>query len=105
MQTSRQVARAQVVELRQRIPILYAIVGINVVALAYTHYDVNPYWDVVIVPAVIVALTFSRLVTWARLQPGAMTDLQIRRALNSLSVKGAGIGFAILIWALTLNRR
>ena len=104
LRTSLQVARAQVAELRQRIPILYAIVGINVIALAYTHYDVNPFWDVVIIPALIVTLTCSRLITWARLQPGAMTDLQIRRALSSLSVKGAGIGFIILIWALTLKR-
>lgn len=97
------VARAQIEALQQRVPYLYAIVAINIVALATTHYGSNPGWQVLLIPAVLVGAIGYRLVWWARLDPATLADDQVE-TLRRATIRLSGvIGGGVLIWAMLLH--
>ncbi|MDP9096056.1 MAG: EAL domain-containing protein [Pseudomonadota bacterium] len=97
------VERAQIEQLRQRIPVLYLSLSANIVALAATHYTANPGWQVVGLPGLLLAAISVRILWWIRVRPSTLTDGQIRRTLHNLSIVGAGFSFLILAWALSLR--
>ena len=90
-------------ELRQRVPALYAIVGVNIAALACTHYAVNPWWQVVGVPSLLILAMVSRINWWSSVKPQALSAEEIHRTLSNLSLVGGFIGCLILAWALSLE--
>ena len=98
-----EVERAQIEELRQRVPALYAVVGVNVAALACTHYAVNPWWQVVGIPSLIILAMVSRINWWTSLKPQTLSAYDIHQTLRNLSLVGGLIGFVILAWALSLQ--
>ena len=97
------VERAQIEQLRLRIPVLYLIVGVNVAALACTHVDENPLWQVVFLPALLLAGMLVRLIWWMKLDPDQLDVGRVHRTLRNLSVVGAVTGFLVLTWALSLR--
>lgn len=78
-------------------------VGVNVAALACTHYSANPLWQVVGLPSIIMIAVLSRIYRWVKLQPAMLCSRQIHSTLQKLSVAGAAIGFLVLFWALSLH--
>lgn len=90
-------------ELRQRVPALYGIVGVNVAALACTHYTINPWWQVVGIPSLILLAILSRIRWWVRVRPQALSAHEVHLTLRNLSLVGGVIGFLVLSWALSLQ--
>lgn len=97
------VERAQIEQLRQRIPVVYLTIGINIAALACTHFSANPLWQVVALPAALLLAMSVRMIWWMRLKPERLSADQVHRTLRNLSVAAAIAGFVILIWALSLH--
>ena len=97
------VERAQIEQLRQRIPVVYMTIGVNVAALACTHFSANPLWQVVALPAALLLAMSLRTIWWIRLKPERLSADQVHGTLRNLSVAAAIAGLVILIWALSLH--
>lgn len=97
------VERAQIEQLRSRIPVLYLTIGANIAALACTHFSDNPLWQVVVLPVAVLLAMSVRMIWWIRLKPDQLSADQVHRTLRNLSVAAAVAGFLILIWALSLH--
>jgi predicted signal transduction protein with EAL and GGDEF domain len=104
LHTSSDVARAQLVALGQRIPYLYAILAVNITALAYTHYYSTPIWQVALIPGVLICMIGYRAIWWARLDGALLADEAIRSILSSTVKMGCVMGVTILIWAISLHQ-
>ena len=103
LHSSIEVARAQLGALTQRVPYLYAILGVNVSALAFTHYHSHPAWQVILVPCVLLCVIAARLIRWIRLPTATMTDRQVRRVLQDTVRASLGLGALVLGWAISLH--
>ena len=95
--------RAQIEQLRSRIPGLYLTIGVNSAALACTQFSANPLWQVVALPAALLLAMSVRMIWWIRLKPDRLSADQVHRTLRNLSVAAALAGFLILVWALSLH--
>ncbi|WP_062015326.1 bifunctional diguanylate cyclase/phosphodiesterase [Aureimonas sp. AU4] len=98
-------ARAQFGELQRQVPLLYALLSVNSVAVSYTHYDAAPDWMTVWVPAVLVGVSLLRLVQWMRGSgTGSLSEAAIVRRLRLTTALGAAITLGYILWALALAR-
>ncbi len=61
-----EIAQAQYNELKTQIPSLYALLMVNAVAVAYTHFDIAPTYLTVGILAPILLITTFRMVAWIR---------------------------------------
>ena len=59
-----EIAQAQYNELKYQVPSLYALLMVNAVAVAYTHFDYAPVSLTVGVLVPMLLVTGSRLVVW-----------------------------------------
>ncbi len=103
LETSDHVARAQVEALKSRIPYLYAIVSINVLALSYTHFETNPVWQVVILPGLMVSVLATRMIWWTRLNMVALDRRAVAKIRRVTLLLAGVLGIAVLVWALSLH--
>ncbi len=94
---------AQYREVQRQIPLLYALLSVNAVAAAYTHFEAAPIWMTVWAPAVLVAVSMMRLITWAK-RPPRITDAgEAARLLRRTTVLGSVLAVAYISWALMLS--
>ena len=95
-------AAAQFQALARQILILYAILGLNAVLLAYTHYGMAPDWLTLGPPVVLVAVVGGRSLAWmraARRPPEGREAFVRLRTINLFTVI---IGVAASLWATLL---
>ena len=92
----------QIAAFTKQAPLLYIILNINVIALAYTHFSTSPFWLTVITPAVLVAASIVRILTWLVTSPGDLTTEEARSRLVSLMRLTVVLGGFLTIWALCL---
>ncbi|TNC49191.1 EAL domain-containing protein [Rubellimicrobium rubrum] len=96
-------AVAQYRQVQRQIPMLYALLSVNAVAVAYTHLGVAPGWMTIWVPAVLVTVSLVRLVTWTR-RPQHVADAgQALHMLRRTTVLGSVLAIAYIAWSLALN--
>ena len=94
---------AQYGELQRQIPPLYILLSVNAVAAAFTHFDVAPLWMTTWIPAVLVAVAVTRMITWAK-RPQRIADTgEARRRLRRTTALGAALAVAYMTWALALS--
>ncbi|WP_170116522.1 putative bifunctional diguanylate cyclase/phosphodiesterase [Devosia submarina] len=97
-------ALAQLNELQKQIPLLYALLSVNSVALAYTHAEVAPAWMTVWIPAFLVLASLYRLVTWA-MRPQIVTDpSHAVRVMQRTILLGSVMAIAYIAWSLGMNQ-
>ncbi len=96
------VVLAQAEALKKRIPILYTILIVNTVTLALTHYESGPLAVTVLAPGAIIAVMCLRLLHWHRLEKGAFTAAQARRAVHSTTRIAGLLGGLLLAWAIAM---
>ncbi|WP_209000792.1 EAL domain-containing protein [Labrenzia sp. DG1229] len=98
-----EIAQAQYNELKTQIPSLYALLMVNAIAVAYTHYDVAPVYLTVGVLVPMLVLTSIRMIAWlraSRITPGP--DEAIRKMRQTV-VLGSLMAVIYISWSLSLD--
>ncbi len=98
-----ELAVAQFMGLSRQVPLLYALLSVNAVAVAYTHSDMAPAWLTTIVPAILVVLSTARFVFWIRHKGEAPSPARAVALLRRTSVIAAVLAGAYIAWALSLG--
>ena len=95
-------AAAQFQALARQILILYAILGLNVVTLAYTHHGLAPAELILGPPVLLIAIVAVRSLAWMRAvrQPSQGPETFARLQVINLWTLLLGIGLSV--WAATL---
>jgi diguanylate cyclase (GGDEF)-like protein len=96
---------AQLHELRRQIPLLYLLLTMNAIAVAYTHYRFAPAILVIWVPGGLALLCAGRIRSWVRAQTkGIVTPEFARARLQRTTLHGALLGAAYVSWSLALDQ-
>ncbi len=94
--------RSQVKAFRHQIPMMYFIVCVNTVALAWTHFATAPHSLTLAAPAALIIISLVRLGIWWNLRSETVTDVVAERTLRSTLVFAAVLGVGFTTWALLL---
>lgn len=94
--------RSQVHAFRRQIPMMYFIVCVNTIALAWTHYGVAPPVLTLAAPAALVLVSLLRLAVWWRIRTEVITDEVAARTLRSTVIFAGVLGAMFTVWALAL---
>ena len=92
---------AQLDALKKRIPILYAVLSINTLAMAATHQQAPAILSLY-TPAALIAGMATRLVQWQRLQAVRIKAKEARHLLRRTTLLTAVLSSVILAWAMAL---
>ena len=100
--TSPELLIAKYRELKRQIPLLYALLSLNALAVAFTHLKHAPHWMTIWIPGVLVSVSIFRMSSW--LKRDVVIDaraalLQLRRTIFLGSVLAA----AYISWSLGLS--
>ncbi|WP_416356055.1 putative bifunctional diguanylate cyclase/phosphodiesterase [Aureimonas phyllosphaerae] len=97
-------AAKQFEELRSQVPLLYALLSVNALALGYTHYGKAPFWMSVLVPGSLALFGALRGVAWLRYDVKAFEHADIIRLLRRTAVLGCLLSVAYILWSLRLTQ-
>ena len=98
-----EIAQAQYNELKRQIPALYALLMVNAIAVAYTHYDVAPTYLTVGILIPILVITSIRLIAWVRAGAVEFGPEDSIRKLRQTIVLGSLMAIIYLTWSLSLD--
>ncbi|MHA7773688.1 putative bifunctional diguanylate cyclase/phosphodiesterase [Roseibium sp. M-1] len=98
-----EIAQAQYNEVKTQIPSLYALLMVNAIAVAYTHFDVAPTFLTVGVLAPILVVTSLRLVTWLRARNTVLGPEEAIRKMRQTVVLGSLVAAVYIAWSLSLD--
>jgi diguanylate cyclase (GGDEF)-like protein len=88
----------------RQVPLLYFILVVNTVALAFTHYGVAPNLLTIGFPLLVAAGCTLRVIAWSKIREEEMSEAVVRRRLKiSVAISG-GLGLAFVCWGLSLYR-
>jgi len=81
---SPQLLIAKYQELKRQIPLLYALLSLNALAVSFTHLEHAPHWMTIWIPGVLVSVSVVRMSSWLKRNgsidaPTAL--LQLRRTI------------------------
>lgn len=96
-------AKAQAVQLYRQVPLLYGLLLINSIAIAYTHSTEAPLGLTLSLPIVLFGATAARLVYWLRVKPNPTFETA-RRHLRTITILAALMGMAYVAWSVSLMR-
>jgi len=99
-----ELAVSQHAALSHQIPLLYGILMVNAVALAWTHARTAPpalTWDV---PAMLFLVCTLRGITWVRSRGRVITGAEALRQLRWTMLAVVPLGIAFTVWSLTLYK-
>ncbi|MCW6507865.1 putative bifunctional diguanylate cyclase/phosphodiesterase [Lichenifustis flavocetrariae] len=96
------VMRSQIGALTTQLPLLYASLCTNALALAYTHFHLAPDFLTLVVPAILVPICFVRVIIWRRMDIAKLTDQRVRYQLQRTVILVAVLGVAFSAWAQSL---
>jgi diguanylate cyclase (GGDEF)-like protein len=99
---NRELLDAQLAAFSRQVPLLYFILSVNSIALAFTHYNVAPISLTVVFPGILVGACAIRCLIWLRRRDRAVEPETAARTLRTTVVLGGILGFAFLSWALSL---
>lgn len=93
---------AQFAAFSLQVPLLYFILSVNSIALAVTHFGLAPVGLTVVFPGFLVAACAIRCLTWLRRRDRVIEPAAAAGTLRSTVALGGVLGFAFLVWALSL---
>jgi diguanylate cyclase (GGDEF)-like protein len=93
---------AQLAAFSRQVPLLYFILSVNSIALAVTHLGLAPVGLTVVFPGILVSACAIRCLIWLSRRGRVIEPKAAVRTLRSTVVLGAVLGFAFLVWALSL---
>ncbi|HEV7433904.1 MAG TPA: EAL domain-containing protein, partial [Pseudorhizobium sp.] len=94
--------RAQYFELSRQIPLMYAIVIVNMIMLALTYVDKAPAVLSIWIPAFFVTVCLVRAIRMVLGRAQAPSDAVIEKALRTVIVLACTMGIAVSVWSLLL---
>ena len=97
-------AVVQLTKLRRQLPLLYLVLIINMVAVAFTHYGLAPNWLTVAVPLLLGSICAVRAVFWARSSSASFSVAEARGHLRRTTFLAGALSAFFLLWALSLNQ-
>lgn len=96
---------AQFLQLRRQIPPLYALLSVNSAALAFTHRAHAPILLVLLIPAVLILVSVTRLLRWIMPIDQSRLNVAYAKATMRRTEFFAGvISIAYVAWALVLDQ-
>ncbi|WP_244486896.1 EAL domain-containing protein [Aurantimonas sp. Leaf443] len=98
-----ELAMAQYGELRRQIPLLYALLSVNAVAVAYTHQAVAPPVMSTWIPAFLVLACLARLAMWLLRPAKAVAPGEAVTLLRRTTILGTVLALAFIVWSLKLG--
>ncbi|MCQ0988973.1 putative bifunctional diguanylate cyclase/phosphodiesterase [Jiella marina] len=101
---SRGLVLAQFAELQRQVPLLYALLAVNAVAVAYTHHGLAPFWSTVLVPGALVLASVIRLFVWVARRGRTIEAKDARKQLGMTVTLAAVLAAGYVAWALNLNQ-
>ncbi len=93
---------AQLAAFSRQVPLLYFILSVNSIALAFTHHGVAPVSMTIVFPGILVGACALRCLIWLRRRDRAVEPKAAARTLRSTVLLGGILGLAFLAWALSL---
>lgn len=97
-----EVIQAQLDSYKRRVPILYFVVLINIVALSVTHYGSATPFLTIYLPACLGAVMIARLLHWLRIKPRTVSEAEARQAIRSTTALGCILAVATIAWTVAL---
>jgi diguanylate cyclase (GGDEF)-like protein len=97
-----ELAHAQFIAFSTQLPVLYAILLINSVALALTHLAVAPTSLTITVPAILCLVCIARVMFWTRSAGAEVTGEEAIRRLHATVPLVGVLGIAFTAWSLSL---
>ncbi len=94
--------RSQLAALKRQVPLLFLLLGCNVLALAFTHYGVAPESLTLYAPAVLFPICVQRAVAWVQYDIGTLSDEAVKRRLRNSVALVAILGVTFTAWSLML---
>ncbi len=95
-------AIAQHDELQRQIPMLYAVLSVNAVAVAATHFYVAPLYMTLWIPLLLVTMSTLRAIAWRYRPRMDVNAAGAIRMLRRTTMLAAFIAFAYVSWSLAL---
>ncbi|MDP4023942.1 EAL domain-containing protein [Methylobacterium sp. NEAU 140] len=95
---------AQVRALERQVPTLHAILILDAVAVAWTHYGLAPVWLTIVPLCALLATCVTRLVIWRRSRGRPLDGPKALRRLRSTRLLTGILGCGFSAWALALTR-
>lgn len=94
--------RSQYIALSRQVPLLYAILTVNSLALAATHLDSTPAWLSLGVPGILCCSTLMRGLTWLRRSKAVAEVALAVKCLRTTALLTPIMAVAFTAWALAL---
>ncbi|KQT54742.1 hypothetical protein ASG43_04045 [Aureimonas sp. Leaf454] len=101
--TSPDIAMAQFKVLQRQVPLLYALLSVNALAVAYTHHGQAPDWMTIGVSGVLVSVSLVRLVVWVLRRHREATAAEALSNLRRTTILSVVLAVAYISWSLSLN--
>jgi diguanylate cyclase (GGDEF)-like protein len=99
-----ELAVAQFRELRKQVPLLYALLSVNAVAVAYTHFRLAPDWMTIWIPLMLVGVSVIRMIAWLRQRASPISTNEALHQLRRTTIVGSALAIAYISWALNLSQ-
>lgn len=94
--------RARYVALSRQIPLMYAIVLVNMLGMVVTHYHFAPAVLTLALPLTLLPFTIMRSYRIITVKEEKLSDGEIAKRLNTINILSAAIGIVCVSWALLL---
>ena len=94
--------QAKLAAFSRQVPIMYALVVFNTVAVAITHYGKAPDWLTLYLPGGLDAICLGRMAMWWRTQGRTVREDQAIRRLRSTIVLAGLLGIGFVSWSIWL---
>lgn len=94
--------RARYKALSKQIPLMYAIVMVNVLTMAYIHFQYAPYYLTIILPIILTPITILRSILLIKSNIDALSDDAIQARLRTINYLAVIIGSICVIWSISL---
>lgn len=100
--TSDELAIAQVVALKKRVPILYAVLAVNTFLLSATHYPYATSLQTVYIPTVFIVVMVYRGLHWYSIDLSSLSPQEARGKVKQISVLSSLFSLVLLLWSATI---
>ncbi|RKF19367.1 EAL domain-containing protein [Altericroceibacterium spongiae] len=95
-------AQAQIAQMRRQLPLLYSLLLINSISIAWSQSQTAPLLLTLSIPAVLFSATSVRLIYWVRIRRKPIPEPEeARRQLRTVTWLAAASSTAYVIWALS----
>lgn len=94
---------AQFRELQRQVPLLYALLMVNAIAVAYTHYGFAPNYLTVWLLCPLVLISSVRMIAWLRRSPVEVDYKSALRQLRQTVLFSAILAAGFIAWSLALD--